>query len=155
MKEKLCNTILQMFSCEDGRMMWKMNEVDAIIFPLKLKRKLIMTPSLLLRLVQTRHVGILHCAGDLGPQIFLASFSSPQGSEKVLEIIMSRCSPHESLSSVEDNAGKIFIFRRSEMVESLVDTLIIHLVTFLRQARKVGMVPDLLDHRVDLVLRQG
>ena len=41
------------------------------------------------------------------------------------------------------------------MVESLVDTLIIHLVTFLRQARKVGMVPDLLDHRVDLVLRQG
>ena len=113
MKEKLCNTILQMFSCEDGRMMWKMNEVDAIIFPLKLKRKLIMTPSLLLRLVQTRHVGILHCAGDLGPQIFLASFSSPQGSEKVLEIIMSRCSPHESLKwnfEFEDKTNSLFTF---------------------------------------------
>lgn len=93
--------------------MWKMNEVDAIIFPLKLKRKLIMTPSLLLRLVQTRHVGILHCAGDLGPQIFLASFSSPQGSEKVLEIIMSRCSPHESLKwnfKTEDETNSLFTF---------------------------------------------
>ena len=41
------------------------------------------------------------------------------------------------------------------MVEPLVDTLIVHLVTFLGQAGQVGMVPDLLDHRVDLVLREG
>ena len=41
------------------------------------------------------------------------------------------------------------------MVESLVNTLIIHLITFLGETGQVGMVPDLLDHRVDLVLGEG
>ena len=41
------------------------------------------------------------------------------------------------------------------MVKSLVNALIIHLITFLGQAGQVGMVPDLLDHRVDLVLGEG
>ena len=59
------------------------------------------------------------------------------------------------LSSVENNAGEVFIFCRSEMVKSLVNALIIHLITFLGQAGQVGMVPDLLDHRVDLVLAEG
>ena len=68
---------------------------------------------LLLRLVETWQVGILHCCGDLGPQVFLASFSSPQGGEKVLEIIMSRCSPHESLKwnfKTEDKTNFLFTF---------------------------------------------
>ena len=59
------------------------------------------------------------------------------------------------LSSVENNAGEVFIFCRSEMVKSLVNALIIHLITLLGQAGQVGMVPDLLDHRVDLVLAEG
>ena len=56
------------------------------------------------------------------------------------------------LSSVENNAGEVFIFCRSEMVKSLVNALIIHLITFLRQTGQVGMVPDLLDNRICLVL---
>jgi len=40
------------------------------------------------------------------------------------------------------------------MVEPLVDALVVHLVTLLRQAGQVGMGPDLLDYGVDLVLRQ-
>ena len=56
------------------------------------------------------------------------------------------------LSSVENNAGEVFIFCRSEMVKSLVNALIIHLITFLCQTGQVGMVPDLLDNRISLVL---
>ena len=68
------------------------------------RKQITIWARLLLRLVETRQVGILDCCGDLGPKVFLTSFGSPQGSEKVLEIIVAGCSPQESL---EQNVVKV------------------------------------------------
>jgi len=40
------------------------------------------------------------------------------------------------------------------MVESLVDALVVHLITLLSQGGQVGVAPDLLDDSLDLVLGQ-
>jgi len=71
-----------------------------------------------------------------------------------LEFILTTLRPHKSLSCVKYDSSEVLVFSRREVVESLVDALVVHLVALLHKAGQVGLCSDLMDDRVAL-LRPG
>jgi len=53
---------------------------------------------------------------------------------------------------MKNNGSEVLVLSRGQVVEPLMDTLVIHLVTLLCKAGQVWLGPYLLDHSVDVML---
>jgi len=72
-----------------------------------------------------------------------------------LEFVLTTLRPHKSLSRMKYDSSEVLVFSRREVVESLVDALVVHLVALLHKAGQVGLRSDLMDDRVALLRPRG